>query len=560
MELSGGMQKMGKRGRRALALMVAALAMLVIASCGDDEGDGGGGGEARKGGSITISYSSYVDHLDPSAAYTVEAWQVLWNVYTPLLTYKRAEGAEGNELIPGIAESLPEISEDGRTYRLTVRKGLKYSDGTPIRASDFEHVVKRIYNNKGGGESYFDPIQGAPEYSEAGRPNADIPGIEANDQTGEITIRLTEPNNTFSNVLATNFAGMLPKSTPMDLQDSKPPASYGPFKIGRVEPNRSLELVKNTDFNLPDIPPANLDKVTVTINKSLQQQTQDVISGELDYMQETVPPDLLPEVKSKYKDRYEEHTVSSTYYFFMDHKSEPFNDERVRQAANYALDSSAAARIYGGLFTPGCNFLPEGLVGYEKIDPGPWGDPNEPPDLERARQLVEESGKAGMEFTVYGNDEEPSRRLTEYWSDTLNKIGFRTRPEIVEASVYFDTIGNAKTGAKTGFANWFPDFPHPYTYLFLTEGKTIQPIRNQNYSRLDDPEIDRLIQQALRDPDVEATADQWAEADRRIVEGAHEAVYGQRKLSTFVSERIDFENCTLYHPLYYDDYASFCLK
>ena len=68
----------------------------------------------------------------------------MWLVYTPLLTYRHAEGERGSELIPGLAERLPEISADGMTYRLRLREGLKYSDGTAVKASDFEHTVKRL--------------------------------------------------------------------------------------------------------------------------------------------------------------------------------------------------------------------------------------------------------------------------------------------------------------------------------------------------------------------------------------------------------------------------------
>jgi peptide/nickel transport system substrate-binding protein len=543
-----------------LSAVLFAIAGLAVSACGDDDEEGDGGGPAKQGGTLRIAIPSYVDHLDPSAAYTVEAWQALWVTYTPLLTFKRAEGEEGNELIPGIAEDLPEISDDGKTYRLRVRKGLKYSDGTPVRASDFERVVQRIYTNKGGGESYFDPIVGAPEYAEKGDPEADIPGIEANDQTGELTIRLSAPNNTFSYVLATNFAGMVPGDTPLELLNKEPPASYGPFKIGKVEPNRSFELIKNEDFDIPGIPPAIVDKIDVVVGKSLAKQVQDVIRGDLDYMTEPVPADQLEEVRAKYSDRFEEQTVSSTYYFFMDTQSEPFSDKKVRQAVNYAIDSTAPARIYGGLFEPGCNFLPEALVGYEKIDPCPYGDPAGEPDLDKARQMIEEAGVAGTELKVWGNDEEPSKRITEYYADTLNKIGFKAEPEIVEASVYFDTIGSAKTGPKTGFANWFPDYPHPYTYLFLQEGKTIQPVRNQNYSRVDDPVINRELPKLLAEPQIEDAADGFAAIDRRIVEEAYVAPYGQRQLTTFVGERIDAENCTRYHPVFYDDFTSFCLK
>src|SRR5919106_3985739 len=111
---------MGKMRRPALALLVAALSMFVIAACGDDDdggGGGGGGGEAKTGGSITISETSQPDYLDPALTYTVNGVEPLWLVYTPLITYPRKEGQEGAQLIPGLAEEMPEISEDGLTYK-----------------------------------------------------------------------------------------------------------------------------------------------------------------------------------------------------------------------------------------------------------------------------------------------------------------------------------------------------------------------------------------------------------------------------------------------------------
>src|ERR671912_30681 len=142
---------MGKLGKRGLALLLACLSLFVIAACGDDDDDGGGGGgggdgEAKKGGSITISQTSQPDYLDPALMYTVNAIEPSWLVYTPLLTYARVEGPEGSKLIPGLAEELPDISQDGLTYKLKLRDGLKYSDGKAVKASDFEHAIKRVLN------------------------------------------------------------------------------------------------------------------------------------------------------------------------------------------------------------------------------------------------------------------------------------------------------------------------------------------------------------------------------------------------------------------------------
>ncbi len=338
---------MGKLGRRALVLLAAALAMSAFVACGDDDDDGGGdsggdGGAAKQGGSVTIAQTSQPDYLDPALSYTVNGWEPQWLVYTPPVTYKRAEGVEGTELIPGIAEEIPEVSEDGKTVTFTVRKGLKFSDGTPVKASDWEHSIKRVLNLESGATGFFLIIEGAQEYVDAGKPEGDISGIETNDETGEVTIKLTGPDGTILNVLAMNFSGVVPGDTPFENLSADPPPGVGPYKFTESVPNRQFVMEKNTNFNIPGIPKGNLDKITTQIVKSAERQTQDVISGELDYMQDPPPADLLPQVKAEYSDRYKDQQSVNVYYFFMNTTVPPFDKEEVRQAVNYAVDSQRA--------------------------------------------------------------------------------------------------------------------------------------------------------------------------------------------------------------------------
>lgn len=121
------------------------------------------------------------------------------------------------------------------------------------------------------------------------------------------------------------------------------------------------------------------------------------------------------------------------------------------------------------------------MKGYEKVEPCPYGDPNEAPDLEKAKALIKEAGAEGAPVTVFGNDEDPSKPVTEYIADAMNQIGLKATPKIVEGSVYFQTIGNQKTKAQAGFANWFQDFPHPANFMFLVNGASIQETNNQNF-------------------------------------------------------------------------------
>jgi peptide/nickel transport system substrate-binding protein len=558
-----------KLGIRASALLLAALSVVGVAACGggDDDNGGGGGGSAKKGGSITISQTSQPDFLDPALTYTVNGTEPGWLVWTPLLMYPHKEGLEGAKVVPGLAEAMPKISKDGKTYELTLRKGLKYSDGTPVKASDFEHEIKRVLNLESGGSAFFLGIVGAQQYVDKGKADGDISGIETDDATGKITIHLKEADGSFTNVLAMWFAAPVPSSTPFKNQTENPPPGVGPYKITSSVPNRQFVMERNTFYDknpLPDAPPGNIDKITTKIVKSAEKQAQDVINGDLDYMQDPPPADIKPEVKSKYSDRYDEHVTSSTYYMFMNTRTPPFDNPKVRQAVNYGLDKPALARLFAGELQPGCSFLPPGMPGYDEkldVDGCPWGNPNQPPDLEKARSLLKEAGADGAKVTVWGNNDDPTDKVTEAYADQLNKIGFKATPKILDGGVYFQTIGSAKTAPQTGFSDWFQDFPHPKNFFFLVDGKSIQPTNNQNYGNVDDPEITAGIAKLNKEPELtDDVANQWKDLNDKLVERAWIVPYGHRKLATFLSERMDFDNCSLFHPVYYNDYSSFCLK
>ena len=89
------------RFRPLLAALIAAAATLVLAACGDDSSDSSSSGELIEGGEITTAQTSQPDYLDPALSYTVNGWEPMWIVYTPLLTYAHEEGEAGARAHPG---------------------------------------------------------------------------------------------------------------------------------------------------------------------------------------------------------------------------------------------------------------------------------------------------------------------------------------------------------------------------------------------------------------------------------------------------------------------------
>jgi len=557
--------------RRLFGLLSVLIAAVAIAACGggndnsNDSGDSGGGSAestpaGRDGGEATFAYASFPDYLDPALSYTVAGWQALADTNLPLLTYKRVKGEEGAKLIPALAEAMPDVSSDGTTYTLTLRDGLKYSDGSPVKANDFEHTIKRVINLESGGSSFFTSnIVGADKYEKDGKAKEDISGITADDATRKITIKLVQPSGQFPFILAMDFAGLVPGDTPFENETKSPPPGVGPFKITSVQTGRSFVMEKNANYpEIEGLPPAKLDKITINSVTNDSRAITDVLQNKADYYDEPPSSDALREFRQQAPDRYRGETTNSTYYYFLNTRVKPFDDIKVRQAVNFAVDKRALQRLFGGLLTPSCNFLPPGMQGFQAITPCPYGDPKAAPNLDKAKQLIQEAGAAGKSVTVYGNDEELTRNVTEYLADVLTQIGLKPQLRIVNGDVYFQTIGNQNTKAGAGFANWFQDYPHPYNFMFLIDGASIQNTNNQNFGNVDDPEINQMLAEANK-KDISEAAPEYAAVDKRLVEQGYVVAYGNRVLPFIMSDRMDFKNA-LFHPVLQAVYSTFALK
>jgi peptide/nickel transport system substrate-binding protein len=545
--------------RKAVTVgVIAALATFGVAACGGDStsSSSGGGG----GGDINVSMTSFPDYVDPQLSYTVEGWEVLYNTYTPLLTYKHAKGEEGTQVVPGLAKDMPAISADGKTYKLTLRSNMKYSDGTPIKASDFTYAIQRLFKADSGGSVFFEGIVGAKDYAAGKAPT--ISGITTDDASGDITIALENPSGTFNNVLALMFAAPVPPSTPLDKDaTNNPPPSSGPFMITKVEAPQTLTMERNPNFKTvkdagaTEVADAHVDKITVTQNKSNSAQVTGVEQNTIDFMVDPPDADRLAEVKSKFGERFRLDDSINTYYFFMNNKTAPFNDIRVRQAINYAIDPEALNRVFGGRLHPTQQILPPGMPGYEEYKLYPH-------DMDKAKQLIAEANPTDKDITVWTDDEPDRKRIGEYYHDLLTQLGFNATLKVVAGDVYFATIGNTSTpDLDTGFTDWFQDFPHPDDFFRpLLNGANILPTNNSNYSQVAIPENDakmnQLAQEQLTSGDVKQ---QYAALDKAYMEQAVWAPYGNEEHATFVSDRIDFDK-TIPHLLFTQDYSAFALK
>ncbi len=535
-----------------LAALAAAFALL-LSACGSSSDSG------REGGTLRATFGSFPSYLDPALAYDIEGYTAMFDTYIPLLTYAHADGEAGSKVIPGLAKALPEVTDGGKTYTLFLRPGLKYSDGTPVRASDFTHTVERAFRLNSGGSPFFTDIVGAERFAET--KQGGIPGIETDDESGKIVIHLTQPRGTFVNELAMLFMAPVPADTPAEDMTPSPPPATGPYVIVESQPGRGWKYERNPVWAktngklMPQIPGGHVDKIDVTVIGNPETQVSDIEQGHYDWMQNTPPAGSLAAVRDKYEgSQFRVEPLIDTYFFWMNTTQPPFDDVRVRQAVNYAVDPRALERIYAGLLKGSDQILPPGMPGYEKFDLYPH-------DMEKAKQLIAEADPSDRQVTVWTDSESPNDEAAEYYEGVLRELGFETKLKVVNPDNFFVIATNLSTpDLDTGWSSWVEDYPHPNDFFQpLLDGESIAQTNNTNWAQIDDPKLNAKIAKLgseVLGPEQEA---EYAALDREYMEQAPWAPYGNLSASTFVAADVDLDK-VVFNPTFGQDLASFQFK
>lgn len=532
------------------------LTCAVLGGCGSG---GASSTAAGAGGTLTGTYTAFPESLDPGLSFTLEGATALQNVYIPLLTYAHASGAAGTKLIPGLAKALPRVDQGGRRYTLFLRPGLQYSDGTPVRASDFRATVERLFRINSVGSTFFTGIVGAERFAKT--KQGGIPGIETDDRSGRIVIHLNEPSGVFEYELGLTYVALLPAGTPPEDETAHPPPATGPYAITAVRPGRGWEYERNPAWArangeaLPQLPGGHVDKIEFKVQKNTSTEVHEVERGEVDWMKDPPPPDLYGDVKRRFEGtQFREEPTISIYYFWLNTQRPPFDDVRVRRAVNYAIDPAALERIYSGTIKRTQQVLPPQMPGYRKFVLYPH-------DPAKARELVARADPADRQVTVWTDDIPPANEAGEYFQQVLEELGFQVKLKEVGASSYFTLIGNRSTpGLDAGWGNWLLDYPHPNDYFQpQLSGEAILPTGNSNWANFDDPAVNGKIaalEHQQLGPKQEA---EYAALDREVMRQAPWAPFGTLSLGTFVSDKVDLEKLIV-SPIYGQDLTSFQLK
>jgi peptide/nickel transport system substrate-binding protein len=506
-----------------------------------------------------IAMDEQTDYLDPGLSDTTEGWGVMWNVYLPLLGYRHVSGPRGARLVPYLATTLPRISHDRRVYSLTLRDKLRYSNNTTIKASDFKHAVERDFRLDSVGAAFFRNIRGADAFAKNPEGHH-IGGIVVHNETRSIVIHLKKPQADFSNVLASEFAAPVPADAPAADTTLHPLPASGPYEITSYQPRSRIIEERNPHFQAwrfrHAVPAGNPDRVTWDIVPSASVALHRVLTGKDDWMSYyQIPSKRLDAILRKHRSRLRIFTPPNLMYFFMNTQVPPFTSPKVRQAVNYAISRRWLTRLAGGLAHTSENILPPGYSSYRPHDLYRH-------DLRQAIRLVHQSGywHWRKKVFVWSHDVAADLPFTDYLVSVLKRLGFRSQEKVVTAGSYWTTIGNERTRAQIGFANWVQDYPHPLDWFRLLDGRTKTPTHNSNYANFDVGWVNREIARLTRPKKLTPRVDgRWAALDRRVMRLAPWAPFLNQEGSDFFSSRVRL-GCYVNNVLYEFDYASICVN
>lgn len=496
--------------------------MLILLSAGSVRADEGRAAlmAAHRGGEMRLLARSPAGSIDPQINDTGQYWQMYAAVYDGLLATRKADGAAGQEIVPDLAEAMPELRDGGRSYVFRLRSGVRFSDGRPVRPADVVTSFRRLFAVAGPtAGSFYDGIVGADACLKA-PAGCELPGVSADEAAGTVTIRLVRPDPEFPIKLTLPPASVLPADVPARDSGTTPLPGTGPYRIASYDPGTALRLERNPFFRewseaaQPDGFP---DTITESFGLPDEAAMTQVENGQADWMFDAPPADRLAELGTN-RAQVHVNRALALRYMVLNTRLPPFDDPRVRRAVNLAISRDAAVLLFGGrnMAEPTCQVLPPGLSGYVRYCPYPH-------DMAQARALVAESGTAGQRVTIVTDDSPVQRATGAYVQSVLRDLGYQAALRTLSGHLEFTYIQNSGNKVQAALTDWYSDYPAPSDFLkvlFACDAFHPNSDASLNMSGFCDRGIDARMAEAMAVPDPEQAAPLWAAIDRAVTDAA----------------------------------------
>ncbi|MCX6064639.1 MAG: ABC transporter substrate-binding protein, partial [Chloroflexi bacterium] len=320
----------------------------------------------QKGGEMIVAYKDDLATLDPAIGYDWTNWPAIKMVFDGLLDYD-----SGTTLQPRLAEAMPTLSADGLTYTFKIRKGVKFQNGRDLVAQDVVYTITRVLDPKTAspGAGFFLGIKGAQDFID-GKATT-VAGIKVIDPfTVEFT--LSAPDVTFLNKMAINFAYIVPKEEVEKAGENfgHAPVGTGPYTLKEWVAGQRLVFERNQNYFFEGRP--FIDKITVKVGIEPDVALLQLEKGEIQLMGDPPPGADWSRITNDpaWKNRIEVEQTVNTTYIAINVNEKPFDNVKVRQALNYAIDKTRVVQLLNGRATVANQILPPLMPGYDKTYTG----------------------------------------------------------------------------------------------------------------------------------------------------------------------------------------------
>ncbi len=513
------------------------LVLLIACSHADAPRWKEAGGAPRPGGTLTIASQGSIATLDPATAYDEYSFAGIHAMVDGLVGY----AADSTELVPRLAERWT-LSPDGLVYTFTLREAT-YADGTPIVASDFKRGLERALAKADSPYgSHLTGVVGAQELIDGKAKHC--AGIIAVDQR-TLRIELTGPNGAMLYELAMPFAAPLPKEGGGDLRRGV--LASGPYQLVAWDEGRRLELVRRPRFYDPAR--QRIERIVILENVPRELQFMMFERGELDAAEQLSgsdqrwieqQPAWVPHLKTR--------TLMNAFGSRMNTRVKPFDDRRVRQALNYAVDKRKFAKLLMGTSTPAHGVLAPGAFGRDD------GIAPYPHDPAKARALLKEAGyENGFELDYVTLVDEQAEKLAVSLRADLAEVGIEISIKPISRSAWGDAIGKP-TGPTFSIGTWSGDYPDPLSLLDpLFHSRNITDDNSTNSTFFENAELDGILDAARGEVDREKRAVLYRRAEKLLYDEAP-WIWGYHQLVTEVVHPYvrDYRP----HPVWIRDYTT----
>ena len=518
----------------------------------------------HRGGTLKLTASAAAGTIDPHINYQEKFNQLYAFLFDGLVTFRKTGGAAGGEVVADLAEALPQVSDDRRTYVFRLRRGIRFSNGDEVTVRDVAASLRRMFKvsapNVG---SWYSIIVGSDACLAQPATCTLAGGVETDEGAGTVTIHLKRPSGEFLDQMAMNFAVVLPENTPPHDLGTVPPASTGPYTIASYDPTRAMHIVRNPYYHQwsAEAQPAGfVDAMEYRFGLQDESEATDVLRGSQDWMFDEKPLDRLEEIGNKHASQARLTPQVAYYYLALNTRLPPFDHVQARQAVAYAVNRRALINLFGGpgLGTPLCHLLPDGVPGFEPYCPYTKqpGTQWTAPDLARARELVRQSGTKGMEVTLITSDKQVERTMGIYLQSVLSDIGYNAKLHALSSNIDFNYMQNSNNRMQIGLTDWYQDYPLASDFLgVMFSCRSIHPGSDVSINMAGfcdqriEHEMDAALAQGASDPAGAAKA--WAQIDREITDLAPGIGLFQVNYLDILSPRVgNFVSSPIYRMLF----------